>query len=346
MAFINEQTTSMVDFFTKLDTFLAAQGWTTAGTGSFGAGVWHARKTGSGFDIAMAAQWDTASPNRVALYQWRNAAYNGGVSPWQQNEDSGNGAASTSDAVIINSRHVVVSNTPVQYWCFEGGAENYAYVEVQSDATRYRPFGMGQILKLNDFVGGEFVYGHRQDTTNAGNQSFASGGCTYLLDGILSNDPASLPTGAEFHAATMHLQGLDEQGAAERWMVAMGNQPAGQLGNDRQGTPEPRRQILGGYRGGPFLRPYGQFPSTLGRALVPGTPVFVNYYDRTANAIRPLGQMKDVYHINMRDYEPGQEITEVGGDTYVVFPATRKQQDTSVGTGGSGHLGIAYRKVV
>ena len=86
MSYTNDTLTDLADLFSKLGTFLGGTpGWTI----STASGVFAARKTGSGYDIGFAAQWNTGTPSNVGIYQWYNAAYNTGVRPDQQTNDSG-----------------------------------------------------------------------------------------------------------------------------------------------------------------------------------------------------------------------------------------------------------------
>lgn len=343
MSYTNQTTSSLPDLISKLNTFLSGTpGWTTNHIPA--SGVFAARKTGAGFDIGFASQWNVASPNNLGIYQWYNAAYNTGVNPWQQTNDSGNGAASTTDATIAAQRSALITNTPQQFWCFED--DNYFHCVVQVSATIFVHFGAGLLDKYNDWTGGEYVYGHRRDAAR-GTDAMGVGTATYVLDGLLSNLAASsLTSGAELWAATVHAEGLAGQGGSEKWCVVMGNQPSASLGNDRQGSPQPRRHWLGGYRGGLHAKNLGLFRGTLGRGLCPMYPLTSYYWRRSPDEVYgPMGQMKDVRGVNIRDFAAGDEIT-VGSDVWVVFPAAQKSlADTMSGTGFSGYQGIAYKKV-
>ena len=89
MSYTNQLTTNLADLISKLNTFLSGvPGWTTHHVPANG--EFAARKTGVGFDIGFASQWDTASPDYLGIYQWHGAAYNPAFSPWDQNDDSGN----------------------------------------------------------------------------------------------------------------------------------------------------------------------------------------------------------------------------------------------------------------
>jgi hypothetical protein len=343
MSYTNQTTSSLPDLISKLNTFLSGTpGWTTNHVPA--SGVFAARKTGSGFDIGFASQWNVASPNNLGIYQWIGGAYNAGVNPWQQTNDSGNGAASTVDATLGSNRHAPITNTPVQFWCFED--DNYFHCVVQATATIFVHFGAGLLDKTSDWTGGEYVYGYRRDTANGATQVLSAGSATYLLDGLLQNFTPGLTTLAETYAATIHAEGLAGQGGSEKWCVSMGNQPSANLGNDRQGSPQPRRHWLGGYRGGPHAKNLGLFRGSLQRGLCPMYPITSFYWRRSPDELHgPMGQMRDVRGLNIRDFAAGDEIT-VGSDVWVVFPAGQKSAaDIITGTGFTGYQGIAYKKV-
>jgi hypothetical protein len=58
-----------------------------------------------------------------------------------------------------------------------------------------------------------------------------------------------------------------------------------------------------------------------------------------------VGQIPDVFRINMKNYVPEQEIT-VGSDTYVIFPVINNNNaDVTSDDGYSGYEGIAYKKI-
>ena len=153
--YINEQVSSLSDFVSKLNTFLG----TTVGTWTTfintGAGQFAARKSGSGFDIAFSAQWDTGTPSNLGIYQFLGA-YNSGVAPYQQANDSGNGAQSTSNATLGGARRAPIGNTPIQYWAFED--DHYVHVVVEFSSGNFTHLGAGQLFKYGDWTGGEYVY--------------------------------------------------------------------------------------------------------------------------------------------------------------------------------------------
>lgn len=343
MSYSSITPTNLDDIFVQLNTFLTGTpGWTCNKGTSGSTGYFSARKnSGASYDIGFAAQWDTATPANVGIYQWYNAAYATGTPAGGQTNDSGNGAVGTlNNTNFGTNRHVALTNTPLQAWFFED--DHYFHVVVETAANTYAHFGAGQLNKFNNFTGGEYVYGQRFNTSSSVAQLTRSS--TFLLDGRLDNgaSPDNL-TNAQLYAATVHVEGIGEQTGSEKWMVCMGSgQASGSLGTDRASNA--RRHILGGHRAGFFAANFGRFRATIGRAVVPMYPIIPIHWNRSTNNQTILGQMKDVRGINIYNFANEEEIT-VGSDTWVVFPQYIRSPTTSTAAGFTGHAGIAYKKV-
>lgn len=337
MANTNQVTTSVADLISKLNTFLTGVGWTTHHNP--GSGEFAARNTGTGFDIGFACQWDTATPNNLGIYHFHDAAYNSGASPWAQNDDSGNGAASTSNATLATSRFVDIapSDNPVQFWCY--AEASYFHVVVQYSSTEYRHFGAGYLDKYNDWTGGEYVYGCRKETVLSNVNSAAT---SILLDTRL-RDTGAFNT-AELFAATVRIEGMDDAAAGAKYGVCVGAQA--DRGNDRQTVPVARLRLLGGYGGGMLSRIFSQYRGTIMRASCPLWPIIQWYWNATTNNVYPLSQMPNVRGCNIRDFAPGDEIV-LGSDTWVLFPAIVKATSDAAPSaiGSTAYQGIAYKKV-
>lgn len=339
MAFTSQACSGTADLFSKLNTFLSGEGWTTnynAGTGVFAADK---NPTGTVW-ITLAAQYNTSTPNNAGIYQWHGNTFNTGLNPWGQTNDSGNGAASTADATLATARRadMTTGGAADHFWCFED--TNYFHVVFRRGASdRYVHFGAGYLEKYNDFTGGEYCYAQATDTTNA--TPVVRTTASYLLDGAaVSGTPF---TSLQLFVATMHLEGLNNQGGSSKWGVCMGNQSSGSLGTDRAGNA--RVHVNGGFRAGMFAPLFGAFPGTFARGLVPMYPIVPIYWNRTTdNAEGPLGKMPDVRGVSMRNFQAEDSIL-VGSDTWVLFPAHRIQTTTPLTAGFTGVQGIAYKQV-
>lgn len=343
--------TNLADLIAKLNTFLGGNGWTTHHAP--GSGEFAARKTGTGIDVGFAMQWDTGTPDHIGVYQFHGAAYNNSFAPYDQNDDSGNGAQSTTDATIAAQRHVEISNTPKSAWFFipDTNDETFYVVvwrEGTGDASKFVHFGAGYLDKFNDWDGGEFVYGQQTDETYNSSQPTRKGN-SILLDGL--SDDQSPITDMELRVATMRLEGMDDEpSASTKYAVCMGDQGSGDLGTDRQGvaggarTNVGRVHVLGGFRGGMFVPTFMNIRGSIQKGLVNLSPIQQYFWNRTTGDVRPLGQMVDIAQLNINDYsaEGGDEVV-IDGDTWVIFPSHRKKGGTTIGA--TGNQGIAYKKV-
>lgn len=339
MAYTESSVTSLANALSVLDTFLSGQGWTTHY--SVPNKEFAADKNPSGSDwITFAMQWDT---NYAGVYQWHGNTYNSGANPYNQNNDSGSGYAggTYTDANLDDQRRVNFTN--VDYlWVFEDTNYWHAVIRRTGSPNIYEHFGAGLLDKFNDWVGGEYCYGHVPDATFTTTTAIRTS-ASMLLDGLSADESPSY-TNMEERCATMHIDGMAEQTlAGEIWSVVMGNQNSANLGTDRAGND--RIHVLGGFRGGLLAPPFGQFAGTVARGLVPGYPIVLWYWNRTnGHVYGPLGQMPDVRGVSVKNYTAEQQIT-VGGDTWVVFPSHRRLDGAAASAAYTNLQGIAYKQV-
>ncbi len=160
MAFQTATSTSIDNLMAQLNTFLVANGWVqdhfTAGDP--GRAGWH--KNG----MFVAFQWTDATDGGVlAIYQ--NKSNDDTVDVWLSTGDDGLGENSTTAASFDTGRHVSQFAGPhTAYWFFEqDSAPAYVHVVVEVDAGRFRHFGFGEIEKVGDWIGGDYIYGHFWD---------------------------------------------------------------------------------------------------------------------------------------------------------------------------------------
>ena len=84
--------------------------------------------------------------------------------------------------------------------------------------------------------------------------------------------------------------------------------------------------------------------TTDGVALI---PIYVLLCSDFSSDLRwaPVGQVPDVFRVNMKNLDAEQEIS-VGSDTYIVFPMMNKDSaNTLENEGYSGYEGLAYKKI-
>lgn len=265
----------------------------------------------------------------IAVYQ--SLGWSGAQAPGTQTDDSGNGGFGTNDR-----QAEAIGDAGGNYWFYAplAGSENFVYVVLEYATGFYRhAFGFGDLIKANDYTGGEFCYGGNWDQST--NIDLAdSGGHSVLLDHGSSIAGQS---------ATVHVEGLtDEPSASTKWGVVTLTSAAG---NDTAAVA--RWLLTGGVRGGPYA-PLGFIKASLLDGLFPGIPikVWTRHTGSTPNRWQLLGTQPYARVVQMGLLD-AQDTFSVGGETWRVFPAARKVYITPEGTSGteeSWNLGIAYRE--
>lgn len=310
-------------------------------------GEWAVSKDGSGSHaVQIAGQWDTSSPDYLALYQYYDSggagSYVDGSSPWGQTNDSGNGydGGTITNANLDNERYVRITATPERYWVFtdDQSGEPHCYVVVETDVGRYVHFGFGILDKFNDWTGGEFCYGHR----DGAGQRAGSADTSWALDAFLNG------TNDQNFAATMRLEGMDDSPVSGKWAVFLNDsQSSAQLGTDSAAVD--RLHCVGGVRAGAHAYMFGTQPGAIGTGYVPSAPIVAYHLDRNvgggssyAGAWSPLGAMKDVRTLNIKNFEAGDIIT-IGSDDWYVFPWSKKADDDTSSSNTSGYAGVMYK---
>lgn len=340
--FRTEATSTLVDFVTKLKDFLDLNGagnpdWTIDRFDT-GAGVFALSKDGADDSVEVVLYWDTATPDNIGIAQYHSGSgagnYASGSDPWAQTGDSGNGAASTSNATIETGRFVEITNAPLRYWAF-ANEDGDCKVVVQISATQYVNFGFGVLEKYNDWTGGAYAYGWKFQS-NASEPAMQVRS-TMLLDGRSSNQ--SSVTMEDF-VGTLRMENLPTQPASGLWAICAGNIGAANLGQDRQSTPRDRAHCIGGFRGGILAGEFGQYSGTISNGAVQAYPVTPILVDNSTNAMYPLGQMKDVLGVSLENFSAEQEVV-IGADTWYLFP-TRIRSDTIAST-NTGYQGIMFK---
>lgn len=271
-----------------------------------------------------------ANSTSITMYQslgWIDA----GTSLWLHTDDSGQGDA--SDVATSGRKAELDAAGPYTAYHFyaEEGTHPYVHVVVEVTAGQYRQaLGFGNLIKSNDYVGGEYSYTHE------------------LFGGTQNNNPAytlhqmgldgvNAVTGA---AAVMHIEGLPNVEAGHKWGLISDAVPT----DDRSGTG--RARLFGGTRGGLWVFLLGWMRSSFINTYKPLIPIPVTYRDEQTNPDenRWLGVQPGVAIINIAGYAPGDTIS-VGGQDWMVFPWWRKQKTGTV-IDESWNAGIAYKKVV
>jgi len=322
MVFATGTASSMANLITAIDTHLVttAGGWTSnqLDTGA-GKAAW------SRDNIFVSVRWDTGSPNFLGIYQ--ALGFSGtGTDPGNHTDDSGNGAISGTDTVIDDQRSVQLGAGPYTYWFFE--FNTYMHIVVESSANDFKHFGWGTLTKSGSWTGGEYAYGQSKTATNPINSIN-----THLLDGFYhaTNDDAKRK------AATLHVEGLPNEGGSSKWGQVWGSTTTPPL--DRNSNA--KVVIQGGFRCGPTATQFGKFSAGSNDGGIPMYPIECYYQDVSNSRVYYLGYMPDVRGVNIRYFAP-RDVVTIGGDDWYFFPSRQK----SVGNGATttNNQGIAYRR--
>lgn len=280
----------------------------------------------------------TGTPTALSVHQ-ATAFVGTGTAPGKHTADSGNGYNTTdtghTNANLETERCVRdIGNGPFpSYRFFADDVDNdYIHVAVEASTGIFRHFGFGGLDKFGDnWVGGEYAYGHYHD--NATNTNQTDPNTLTLLDGV------NTVNGESSRCATVRIaSGLANQGAAV-WGVSQALASAS-LGTDTAGNV--RRQIHGGFRAGMSARGFGNPLGSFSSGAIPLYSISAFYRDPNNPRVYLLGTLPDVRAVNIRNFTPGQEVT-IGSDVWVMLPLSRR---TSAAVAGrTFNSGIAYRKV-
>lgn len=325
MAYETGTASSIADLFTKLSTFAQANGWTENHSASD-------RLFLSRNNVYVAFRWATSSPAHVGIYQ-ALGFINSATDPGNQTSDSGQGAIGSTDAVLDDGRNVRLVNSTMRYWFFED--DYYIHAVAEAITGTFRHFGFGELVKLGTWTGGEYAYGDKVTTVN--NALATTDTASFLLDGRAGFAAGGSRTAIQPYVASLHCESMPGQAAASKWgLVWSGSTPSA---GDRGGNA--RVFVLGGFRSGMIATSFARFSASATNGLLPMYPIQL-FYRNSTNAY-PVGYMKDVRGVNIKNFLGGDEIT-VGADTWVLFPSLQK--GSTAGTYGSTrNQGIAYRKV-
>ncbi len=276
-------------------------------------------------------RWDNTTKFRLAHYQ--STGFSGpSVAPHLHTGNSGNGST-TSPATSGRRTNFDIQGPFTAYHFFASEGDNpCVYVVVEVSANVFRHFGWGNLVKFNDWTGGEFHYGGYWDitlTTNIDNP--ASTVHTCLLD--------CCATVAD--CATVRVEGLPGAGGTTKWGVCT---ESASPGTDTDAVA--RVGLRGCSRSGGWGYPLAWMPTSQVNAYKPLLPIDLFYFREagTPDIWYPLGRMADVAIVNMKNLTVGEEIT-IGSDTWKCFPWAKKQYSVA-NVIESWNGGFAYKKVV
>ncbi len=336
MAFQTGTSSSIENLMTQLSTFLQLHGWTEDyfNTGDPGQIAFSKNQMFVSFQFSESAN---AGLGAMAIYQARANDTVDTTMPWLSTGDSGSGAASINEdtwqgALSCNN----FAGPHTNFWFFENdSAPAYIHVIVEVDAGRYRHFGFGEIDKIGDWVGGEYIYGVNISGSGIGGSQPDQPTSVFNSYGL---DSAGSQSGSDM-SATMRIEDFAGEPSVntiwgEFWRAA---------GNDRAGNP--RYDLRGGHRYSPEFGAIYWIRLSAFNAFKPMAPISVLAQDLTGapDSYRKLGFIADQRCANIANITPAQIIT-IGGDQWYFFPMVRKQR-LQQATDETFNWGVAYRRI-
>lgn len=273
-------------------------------------------------------RWDNTTQEQFSLFQ--SLGFSGpSVTPENHTDDSGQGQTTVP---VTTQRRVdlQVSGALTAYHFFAGDVSRpYCHVVVEYSPGLFRHFGFGNLVKLNDWTGGEYSYGGAWsqvasyiDNPSVGNHAMGMDDSVTVLE-----------------CPTIHVEGLPGQDGSSKWLVVTSNAAPG---NDRGSNPRLQGRASG--RGGLWGYALAWIPTSQLNSYKPLIPIDVVYQDTsgTTDSWRPLGRQPDIAVVNIKNLSVAEEIT-IGSETWIVFPWVRKQF-TLGNVEESWNAGWAYRK--
>lgn len=327
------------DLLAKLDVFATTThgGWTGYTVNPQTTDGWFELHKGS-LSASMKYPTDAEGPPEHMSVHQATGFINDATAPGAHTADSGNGfntgTINHTNANLLAERCVSqIGNGPFPSYHFfadDTAPRDYIHVVVQPVSGMFRHFGFGLVEKFGDnWVGGEYAYGCFIDQSTSAAMVDPNHQC--LLDGLGS-------TADRLRAATMRItSGLANQSPAV-WAVSAQLASASLL-NDTAGNI--RRQIHGTFRAGMEPRGFGNPIGSFSSGVIPLYSIGAYYRDPSNDRVNLLGYMSDVRALNIRNFEPEQEIT-IGSDVWVIFPLSIKTEAAVASR--SLVSGIAYLK--
>ena len=243
----------------------------------------------------------------------------------------GNGVNART-AVYTRCTHT--SDNIVEYHLF--GYPEYVYCVFKTSAGIWRNFGFGHTNKLSNFVGGGFTCGSYCSYDDVYEDVANTGGYTQFFDMYTTSgsstdmrhcqqlrideqgSPGDLRYGVVSHRITSFPNDASVYGVNDGWVCsgqAYSNYSTFYNGGD-----------LAGFEHDKMLRAPSAFSLTS-----PLIPVYVYFSTDFTTKYRSLvGTLPNVFMLNIKSLAETQEIT-IQGETYTVFPASRKSTTTNTG---------------
>lgn len=321
----------VVDLITKLEVFMAANGWTTDSFATEGTGKRYHAHRGSVYFNARAYAAETVSgalqdggnTNVSALAMNLSTAATGG-SAWFDNP----GAPATSAPLYHTAGLDGLSAAIPAYHFFAHNSGDQIVVVVEYASGYYQWLVFGTLAKFGTYTGGAYFTGSRHGLSNLvqSNNGFVPG-----IGFFSKQSQVGTTTSPAFVSVSVDSE------TGWHWSDSYSS-----------GRDAAKRYIVDNFKR--YETTLGIQPNTL-NSLAVMMPVVVSVERGTTShgseRLSPLGELPGVYFLRISSLTPGQQIT-LGSDDYRVFPFYYKNNaaalPSSIGTGHSSYYGFAVKE--
>lgn len=271
------------------------------------------------------------------------------------------------------------------YWLFGGLSAEYCHCVIKVSAREYRHFHVGMLTPLHSDLHADTFYITNHRVSHLGTDNYYSGSSSLNTDNkehqpyqsqhhypFRNNQTTNISFGGDVRSAGMWVSSPGYGTLGYDWWIMTGQEVTASSGaivgraQNSSGNYSPATAVVknigdvettdatapigggavSGYDQGLGVTLFAADPlfTTDGVSLV---PIFVSLPSDFESDIRwaPVGQVPDVYRVNMKNLDAEQEIT-VGSDTFTVFPMVNKDSANTLDNEGySGYEGLAYKKL-
>lgn len=234
-------------------------------------------------------------------------------------------AANYTSATDVNARQIqpAFAGPFPTVTMFTDDPSTYCHVVIEVASSRFRHLAFGNMRKFGSWTGGAYYAMTHwvQNTTFIDNPAYS------LHIGLFEGQGSQVGNQSTFHY---------EGDPTYKWRAV----------TQTTLNSVARRSGVGSTRSG-----FGHMFSSIQEspfsgliALQPVTLWAINTLD-TPDTTRPVGQVKDVAQLNIRNLEPGESYF-IGSDEWIAFPMSKKGVPSdALDVENSGYFGVAYRVV-
>ena len=330
MSFQNSSATDAKDLVQQLNTFLAANGWTSDASAADGAG-WRVHLHKGSQYVHLRAQINENPPfvdrnptlgYSIALYL--GTAYASGNAWNQQNTGAPQESGSVVKPVGVGCK---LANAAIpNYYFFTDSGNNNVAVVIENQSGIYSHFGWGMMTPVGTITGGDYFFGSRggfnlHDTSNsgAGDGVSASANCPAIVEDLYNLPSFFIRCDVDSFTGLWLSGGLTAS-ALNGWTGKNAITPMGGGNNGNLNTRNSEVPLYYFSYGAVGDFQSGQTSLIDGRAnLLP--VLFYALRDGSGTGYSPVGFIPTIFATNGvgNGFSPAA-IYSIGADNYMMFP--------------------------